>query len=344
MITGVEMHSHLERFLRERDIPMSRLTGHVEDVFGVPRMVVAAGSVIHGFGNPGSDVDVLVLVDNPDVTNFPLSSYDGQQAFDVTYLDTAWARQAGEQIVNGSALASVHDPAGCARTHEMLVQFSRLPLGFVIDAQPEWNAWVSQMRGPELGGTLQRWWVLRALRAWIAARVFGADKPWLAAHRYCDAGLALLNARATAAGEAYFGPKWVAAKLARLDDQAGLAVYERLLAVPADGAELPSYVDNCEQLLASLSPIGPESAQVHLVASYAPGVKVFRANGRTLVSRWMMRGLEFQGSLPKPAMSTDAPIWTGRLADLPSWLRALLVADMAWLGIADWGGHDKPGD
>ncbi|GIH04903.1 hypothetical protein Rhe02_29700 [Rhizocola hellebori] len=344
MITAVEMHSHLERFLADRDIPMTRLTDHVEEVFGVPRLVVAAGSVIHGFGNPGSDVDVLVLVDNPGVTNFPLSSYDGQQAFDVTYLDTAWAREVGEQIGDGSALACVHEPAGCAKTHETLVQFSRLPLGFVIEAEPEWNAWVSRMRGPALGRILRRWWLLRALRAWTAARIFGADKPWLAAHRYCDAGLALLNARVTAAGEAYFGPKWVAAKLARLDDQAGLAVYERLLAVPGDGAALPSYVDRCEELLESLSAIGPESPQVHLVASYAPGVNVFRANGRTLVSRWMMRGVEFAGPLPQAAMSAGGPIWAGRLTELPSWLRALLVADMAWLGIADWGGHDKPGD
>jgi hypothetical protein len=344
MITDLAMHGHLERFLKERDIPMARLTEHVEEVFGVPRMVVAAGSVIHGFGNPGSDVDVLVLVDNPQVTNFPLASYDGQQAFDVTYLDTAWAREIGAQIIGGSALAFVHEPAGCAKTHETFVQFSRLPLGFVIEAEPEWNEWVARMRGPALGRILQRWWVLRALRAWIAARVFGADKPWLAAHRYCDAGLALLNARATAAGETYYGPKWVAAKLARLNDQAGLAVYERLLAIPGDGAELPSYVDACEELLASLSPVVPESEEVRLMVSYAPGVKVFRANGRTLVSRWMMRGLEFRGSLPTAALSTDGPIWTGTAGALPPWLRELLAADLAWLGIADWGGYDKPGD
>lgn len=335
MIGEVEMREHLERFLKARDVPVARLSQHVEDVFGAPRMVTAAGSVIHGFGNPGSDIDVLALVDNPRVTTFPLASYDGELAFDVTYLDTAWARDVGEKVTGGTLLSRVHEPDGCAETHDTLVQFTRLPLGVLLEAEPAWGAWVSRMRGPALAGVLRRWWVLRALRSWAAARIVRGARPRLAAHRYCDAGMALLNARATAAGECYFGPKWVAVKLTRLADNEGLAVYDRLLGLPAAESDLPSFMDNAERLLGALADHDPED--VTLVASYAPGVKLWRANGRTLVSRWMMRGLEFGEPLPRDG---DGPIWRGCFGDLPPWLHELLLHDMAWLGIVDWGGHE----
>src|SRR5215831_13599017 len=84
------MRQNLETFLAARGTAVDQVVKQVDHVFGAPRLIVAAGSVVQGFGNPTSDIDLLVLLDNNKVSRFPVPSFDGQQGYEVVYLDTAW--------------------------------------------------------------------------------------------------------------------------------------------------------------------------------------------------------------------------------------------------------------
>jgi hypothetical protein len=336
------MRHNLDTFLAARGTTVDRLVEQVDHVFGAPRLIVAAGSVIQGFGNPTSDVDLLVLVDNDKVSRFPVPSYDGDQGFDLVYLDIGWVRRMADAAADGSLCAIASRPAEWVNAYEDLLMYTRLPLGAPLYADPEWRDWLDQARGARLHRTLHRWWVLDALRYWCAARLLREAHPLLAAERYCDAGIALLHARATMAGEPYFHRKWVAAKLERLGDGTGLSHYRRLLTRPLPDEDPRPYLQGAEEILTSLSAVHPDSPGLRLCATYAPGATVLRFNGRALVSRWVMRGMECDDAVVPPVPPDGAPIWEGSLARLPGWLADLCRADLVWLGIFDWGGHDDP--
>src|SRR5215467_7246592 len=61
------------------------LRAQVEEAYGPPLLVVATGSVLEGFGNERSDVDLSVVVDRESLTQLPIMSYLGHGRVDAAY-------------------------------------------------------------------------------------------------------------------------------------------------------------------------------------------------------------------------------------------------------------------
>ena len=84
---------------------------------------------------------------------------------------------------------------------------------------------------------------------------FEGKGPLLSAQRYCDAVLSALDSRAAAAGQFYFGAKWLPEKLRALGDVEGLETFEAALRTPKTEREALAYASLCEAALQEL--VGP---------------------------------------------------------------------------------------
>lgn len=333
--TGSRMSENLERFLKDRGFSTADVTAQVEDVYGPPFLTVASGSVVHGFGNTSSDVDIMVLVDSDRVTDLPLTAYSNGQAFDVAYLHAPRVRATIDDLITGELLAGLHDRDTWREVRRRLWVFTRVPLGVAVDGVPDWLSWHADLDRPAIATGLRDWWRNEALRIWCAARLLREAKPYLAVQRYCDAGLAALNARAAAAGESFCAPKWLPQKLNRTGDADGVRWLRQLFALPTSAADEPAYLRRAEEMLGTLLPLAPDSAQLRLRAAALPGVRTVRIDGRTVVTRWFMRGVRCDQQLTED-IREDQQIWEGTLAELPPWLGDLARANMIWLGVLDW--------
>lgn len=330
MITDAQMYDHLTGFLARVGVSTDALRAEVGEAFGEPLLVVASGSVLHGFGNAASDVDLHVIVDEPKVTDFPVSSHQLGVAVDTTYFDGGWVRAESALVTDGG-----HAPAGADRTawrsaRTRLLRLGRLAFGYPLAGTDVWRVWQRDLRAP-FAAYAEQWWRAETLRYLTAARLLAARRPLAAALRYCDAATAALDAVATAAGETYVGHKWLGLKLARLDRPALTDAYAALLDLPTTAAEVSAYGRRVEALVADLTADRPLPADPFVRLTPGDGAGAWQVQDRVLVHRWGLRGVELgtgdAGADPK----LD---WTGRVSELPVDLRLLIEEDLVWMSVS----------
>jgi len=314
------------------------LSGVVE-AYGKPVLVVASGSVLHGFGNARSDLDVNVVVEGEKLAGLTLVSHEHGFLNDTTYFSEAEIE---------TWLPTLRDrqwppegPLGRDDWRRRLGQIfncSRFGDGLVLSAGDGWDRWVLELQDSWLGERVAQWWHTEALRWWVGGRWLATEKPLLGAQRHCDAVLAALESRAASAGQCYFGAKWLSEKLNVLGDEAGLEILDATLRTPKTAEQAVSYASWCEavlcKLVGSLEGHGLLAAQL----SYAPGVKRRALAGSTLITRWDLRGVELRNTSP-PTVEAEEPLWEGPLELLPDPdALSLFLEDMTWLSVVARGG------
>jgi hypothetical protein len=320
---------HLEKFLQRKGRLVAELREQVSDAFGPPLLTVAAGSVVQGFGNEESDLDVMVVVDAPHVTDFPINSHVLGLPVEVNYLDAGWARAAGE-VVRAGYLPPARGSgrAGWKDGYRRLTRVGRLTVGLCLDGGAGWQAWQHEMRDA-LPAYVVGWWRAECLRHRTAARLLTADRPLLAGQQYCDAGMAALEALAAAAGELYVGPKWIGAKLARSGTAAQREAYRALLDLPVTDVEVAGYAKLAEELIIELA--GPTALpdDPTVVLTLQPDVTVHRVHDRVLVHRHGIHGLELRDT--NVVFPSDGVIWRGLASALDGDRLALAMRGLVWL-------------
>ncbi|MEU8778402.1 hypothetical protein [Streptomyces sp. NPDC048606] len=325
----------LDAFLAERGITLDAVRREVDQGVGRPVLAVAAGSVLAGFGNHRSDLDLLVLVESDRLTRFPIQSHEHGTLMDVNIRTASAVRDttAALRTDDWPRFATVDEP-GWNHRRRAINTANRLALGLPLLAGPPWDAWHESLRRPWLTRVVEQWWTVEAHRLAQAARWLLGARPPAAAARAREAVVAALNARAAAGGESYFAAKWVGEKLKALDDTEGLAVLRDALAPPLDPRER---VPHCLALVDRLTggPGGsPGSAPLHAVLRWSTGVATTVLEDRTVVDRWQLRALEVHRPDLPPA-GGGAIVWSGPLGSaLPDDLAPLFVGDMVWLGVA----------
>ncbi|MFJ2113756.1 hypothetical protein ACIOEX_18020, partial [Streptomyces sp. NPDC087850] len=204
----------LDAFLEQRGLTREVVRGEADQGMGAPVLAVVAGSVLAGFGNHRSDLDLLVLVENDRLTRFPIQSHEHGSLIDVNI------RRASAVRVTTAALATTPWPRFDSVTEDAwnhrrraLNTVGRLALGLPLTAEPPWDDWYASLRAPWLAEAITRWYAVEAHRLALAARWLLPYKPHAAAARAREAVVAALNARAAAAGELYFASKWAGEKL-----------------------------------------------------------------------------------------------------------------------------------
>lgn len=327
--TEVTLEKRLAEFLEERGLTPENVLAETDQGFGRPALAVACGSVLAGFGNGRSDLDLLVIVENDKLTRFPVQSHEHGTLIDVNIRRASAVREQATRLRDTSwpRFESVTQEAWSHR-RRALKTTTRLALGLPLTVTEPWGSWYDDLRELWLVHVVQQWWSVEARRLGFAARLLLEHRPMTAAVRAREAVVAALNARAAAAGQVYFSEKWVGEKLRTADDQEGLAILREVLTPPL----VPSdRVAHCLDLVDRLTgPVLP----LHAVLRWATGVGTVRLGDRTVVDRWQLRALEVSRTDLPPAGSEDI-LWSGPLdSSPPPEVHKLFTHDMLWLGAA----------
>lgn len=326
---AARLEKRLDAFLEQRGITREAVRQEADQGVGRPALAVAAGSVLAGFGNHRSDLDLLVLVENDRLTRFPVQSHEHGTLIDVNFRRASAVRDttAALRTEPWPRFESVGE-SGWNHRRRAINTANRLALGLPLAAEPPWDAWHGALRRRWLAEVVEQWWTVEAHRLAQAARWLLGAKPMAAAARAREAVVAALNARAAAGGEIYFATKWVGEKLKVLNDAEGLAVLRDVLAPPLEPRErVPHCLELVERLAGAPAPL-------HAVLRWSTGIGTTVLEDRTVVDRWQLRALEvLRADLPPE--DGEAVIWSGPVGSpLPDDLLPLFVGDMVWLGVA----------
>ncbi|MFD8982914.1 hypothetical protein [Streptomyces sp. NPDC059564] len=325
----VVLERRLDAFLKQRGLHRDAVRQEADQGMGSPALAVVGGSVIAGFGNHRSDLDLLVLVENDRLTRFPIQSHEHGTLIDVNIRRASSVRDTTEALnaAPWPRFATVTEDAWNHR-RRALYTANRLALGLPLLASPPWDAWHAGLRRPWYAEAVVRWWTVEAHRLAQAARWLLDARPMAAAVRAREAVVAALNARAAAGGELYFTAKWVGEKLKALGDTEGLAVLRAALEPPlAPPEQVPLR-------LADVDRLAGDPGSLHAVLRWSTGVGTAVLEDRTVVDRWQLRAVE-SARTDLPPEGGDAVIWSGPLgAPPPDDLLPLFVHDMVWLGVA----------
>ncbi|MEU8462019.1 hypothetical protein [Streptomyces sp. NPDC029003] len=325
----VVLEQRLDAFLKQRGLHRDAVRKEADQGVGRPVLAVASGSVLAGFGNHRSDLDLMVLVENDRLTRFPIQSHEHGTLIDVNIRRAASVRETTAALTAEPwpRFATVTEDAWNHR-RRALNTANRLALGLPLLASPPWDAWHAGLRRPWHAEAVTQWWTVEAHRLAQAARWLLDARPMAAAVRAREAVVAALNARAAAAGESYFTAKWVGEKLKVLGDAEGLAVLHEALRAPLVPREqVPRRLADAERLAG-------DPAGLHAVLRWSTGVGTTVLEDRTVVDRWQLRAVE-SARRDLPPEDSDTVVWSGPLgAPPPADLLPLFVHDMVWLGVA----------
>jgi hypothetical protein len=333
-MSSPERQAYLDAFLRPHGRTAGELVDQVDSSFGAPRVIVAAGSVLQGFGNSASDLDLHVVVDDGRVTDFPVGSYDLGIAVDVNYVGEKWITEAaGTLLEEPAALRAPVDRAQWKSQYRRLNQVGRFALGQVLSGEPEWQQWCESLVA-NYAPAAQSWWRAETLRYRTASLLLEATAPMLAAQRCAEAGIACLNWIAAAAGEPYVGQKWTGPKLERIGRQDLVELFSDFLVIPYEPAEISDYLKKTRAALDELTDGWELPSDPVVVLSPAAGVESWKVRDRHLVHRWGLRGVEVT-TAESASWVSDQLSWRGPMSALPE-LSGRFVADgLVWLAIEE---------
>jgi hypothetical protein len=321
----------LAAFLAARGATREDLLTAVGEPFGRPLLVMATGSILAGFGNGRSDIDINVVVEHH-APRLPIPSHELPVLVDATYFGRsvveAWVSAIRDQPWPP---AGPLDRAQWLQHRANIFNCTRFACGLTLVEEDDWDFRIAEFREPWLRERVAEWWRIESVRRGRAARWLADARPLLASQLKLEAVLAALEGRAAAAGQIYFKQKWLAEKLRAIEDEEGMAVWREVMRAPTSEREVGDYLARCDDLLLELGCRQTDGLTAQLW--YLPGVKLRALDERTLVSRWDLRGIEFGGAIaavPEPPQ----PIWEGALDERPSAdVLSLFVEDMTWLAI-----------
>jgi len=336
-VSGLEATpaGRLDAFLASRGLSREQLMPLLDEPFGQPLLVAAAGSILQGVGNDRSDLDLIVVVEDK-VSRMPLASYASSVLVDPAYFSVAEAGQWLPALRDAEwPPAAPVDLGRWGRHLEQLIYATRLAFGLPLAAREGWAGWMDSFREPWLVQRVCQWWRVESVRKQLAARWLFARRPMLAAQRQLEAVLAVLECRVAARGLHFVGPKWLAEKLGALGDREGLAVFRDTMCCPVRESEVAAYIDRCESTRLALG--GDDGAGWVASLAYLPGVDAEQRDGLTIVRRGGCRSVALE-QRPAALPGDGFPIWSGRVDErLPPSALALLDADLTWLSLGARG-------
>lgn len=324
----------LSAFLSEYDYTPEKLLSEVEEVFGAPELVLATGSILAGYGNSMSDVDLIVVVKNRSLSDLPIMSFPNNLKVDTEYYDSDDIRSNIDLIRSSKwPLQEPFDPPRWQKFLRGLKLATRLQTSYPLIVSEEWEKTLETLDEDWLRQSLVNWWHIEALRCRLAARWTLSRSPLLASIRVADAVLAALHKCAAERGELYFHKKWIGQKIKRLNDDDLLGSYERVFdPTVSDADDLKKYerLDReCDRLLG-----GASDHEYQYVLRLAKQTEILDAPTGRLASQWGMKGLLFEPSELRSFNAKTGIVATGSIKDAPEPdVMELYQHGMCWLAV-----------
>lgn len=327
----------LRQVLDAHGVTEARLMAEADNPFGEPLAISVSGSQTLGYRTDRQFVQLDVIVEAENITDFAVASYIDDLRVETIYYGAQDVLARAEAIrAEPWPVPERIDRGVWLRREQQLNTALRFRLGTTLRTTGPWAGHLAALDDPWLPAAVSSWWRVEARRRWQAARWLGTTT--VAAHRYCDAVLHAIEAEVTAldrlslaGGHFSIGPCWLADRIDGWAPATGDDPRELLraaLRVPT--SDVAGYLAWCEGVLSGLlGPLDGLTAQLR----YSPGVTVRAFGNHTLVSRWEMRALEFDTDAGVPADDVDV-VWQGPAGSTPPpAVLDLFRKEMLWLGM-----------
>ncbi|MFH8977941.1 hypothetical protein [Streptomyces sp. NPDC017890] len=315
-------------YIKRYDLTEKQVLDQVDKAFGEPLLVVAAGSVIAGFGNDTSDLDIYAVVENDVASTLPLMSYPNGARVDGITCGSRQLLDRRHEMSSTTWPPQEMNPGDIGKKRKAIDVITRYGLGIPLSGTDQWIAWQQQLEA-EAYEWISDWHAVDAHRMWAAAKALQAHKPLVAGVRAGEALMAALERHAAARGECYFKWKWLGEKLERLEDSRALAAYELAISPPPCARDVPHYMERVEDSLHSyLADVDTGSWRLSLQPAVGTSWESF--GKEHIVSRWGLRA----SLVSKKSTVGEPGTWTYALSE--KWdpdVEALFSEDMLWLGM-----------
>jgi hypothetical protein len=335
-ISEEERAAYLRKFLEPHGVATHQLLEDVEPVYGPILLVMATGSVPAGFGNPTSDLDLIVVVDCKKLANVPLVSYKGALRVDVEYRALPRLEADIERITS----SAWPDRPSMGLTEHLRYQralrsVTRFAWGVPLQREKKGYKVLERLSGDWLPQRAAASYLAEAQRMRLIARWLVERKPLLAAQRYCDALILEIESRSAARGMFFEGPKWVFQKLKMFQDTAGESMLWEALRLPVRASECSPYFGRMESILDSVISSAALPSGLEMQLTYLPQVQIRQVGKRVLVSLWDSRAHWLPEGVSLPPVESELPVWRGKMSDAPpSHVLDLLADGMLYVGLA----------
>jgi hypothetical protein len=320
--------SRYQEYIKRYELTEQQVLDQVDESFGEPLLVVAAGSVIDGFGNDTSDLDIYTVVEEDVASMLPLMSYPNGARIDGILCGARQLLDKHRELSSSTWPPREIGPGDVWAKRKAIDAITRYGLGLPLSGTDHWIAWQQRLK-TEVHAWISDWHAVDAYRMRAASRALLPHKPLVAGIRAGDALMAALERHAAARGESYFKWKWLGEKLERLGDAKALSAYEQAVSPPVSEPDVPRYVERTETLLHSyLDDVDTSSWRLSLQPAVGASWESF--GEEHIVSRWGLRA----AAVSARSRVSEPGTWTYRLSE--KWdpdVEALFSEDMLWLGV-----------
>lgn len=307
-----------------RGFSTESLAAEVDSAFGTIEAAVATGSLMAGYGNRLSDLDVYAVVD-AETFPLPIVNHEAAGRVDTRFFSAravaAWPK----------TLSAAWPPPGLTRDRWLDRRFElefavRFDLGLPLVVAPAWSAWFDDLRQLGLATVVSRWWRIEALRRREAA-CWAPDGSARQAHLLAESARAVLEADVAATGHIFLGAKWLGEKLKAIGRSEALKDLRSLERWRGRAEVARRAKDYALSLEATSEPT------LTIEAYWAPGVRQADLGGRLALTRWDLRTTRLPDGLGDG--QDGAPVWRGPLGETPPEdIRDLFNQNFLWIAVA----------
>jgi predicted nucleotidyltransferase len=330
---AMDLKPRFDSFLAERGLSRDKLVEGIDRSHGEVVAAVATGSGAAGYGNAGSDVDLIVLVQKP-VQAVPIMSFQSELMFDVEYYETDHVLRQIDQLFNDRR-SPISNVSEWSRRFMFIKVAAKISSGQLLHTDERFEDIFAKLHSPQFRLLLASWWRVEALRNCFMARVLSASAPAMACMLYAESIFAALAAVAAQGGETIISKKWLGAKLERIGAEDERQAYLQTLKL--------SFSQRGDRVIACsrLAELARRFVLDHPIAHRATARLMLDSNIAVtkLKDGWVVHS-NHQGcklnsvEIKSCNLASGEPVWTGRVEDhVPDLPVKLMLFGMLWTEI-----------
>jgi hypothetical protein len=229
MFNEIQKAENVKTFLERKDATFSLIEKQIKDVYGDTLFAFVSGSVVEGYGNETSDIDIICVVDRSGLSQLPVMTYVDLVKFDTEYYSVD-AMEKHLDVINLDWPFQIPlNQEHWKKQYSSLKICSKFISGLAIKGTDNWKYLHKNYDKEKFLNKLTSWWMIEAVRNLIVSKILFDLNIRSSELKLFDAGFCVLASRVTSCGENVITKKWIPEKLKHISDEHGLQLAEELL-------------------------------------------------------------------------------------------------------------------
>lgn len=339
MLSTEQKSKNLNDFLNGKGVSSEIINEQITDVFGEKCLIVATGSVVEGFGNQTSDVDLMCVVDKNDISQLPIMTYSNLVKFDTEYYSSTDIVQYFDLIRKEWPPTKPYDQNKWKGTYKAFKICCRLTVGLVIYNTDQWSNIYKSFDQELFLRLLCKWWYIESTRNLIVAKILNKHSKKTSEIRLFDAACSVLLAIIAKKGECVFNKKWISEKLKITESVEELKFFESLLLTSFSfSTNSQLYLSHVAKVENFLESVIPDSVELSLCCYLSIGVSVNKLAEHTVLSNWANEGFvlprhESENSGLAFDREDKLVFCSSVTSQLPDIVEHLIANQFLWIGV-----------